>query len=382
MRVAFLLDRFPVTTETFVTTQIAGLLRAGCEVSVLARRRPRPDEPVHDEVRALGVERRTTYLDRELEPDSRDPVSSVPLVPGRHDILHAHFGPNAQRFLFARGQAEAPLVVTFHGHDFSADPRAHGVEMYDALFEVADHVTCNSEHARAAVESLGCPPDKLRIVRMPVDVSLFPFRERRWNWREPVRLVTVARLVEKKGHELALRALAVARDRLPDVSLRHRRRRSPRGPARSPRRDPWPRRRRPDARRDDEHGRAAPAGRRARLRPRQLDRRRRRSGRTPIVARSRRRPAASGRSAHSTAGSRRSCSMGTRGSSSRRVTRRLSRTGSSTSFGRTRPGRSSAPPGAPASSRPTTSASAPSSSWTCTAPPLRPTRIGAGTYQP
>lgn len=215
MRVALLVDRFPMASETFVTTGIAGLLRAGCDVAVLARRPPPQHEPVHDEVLALDLIRRTTYLDRELELDGLDPVRSVPLEPGRYEILHAHFGSNARHFLFARAQADAPFVATFHGHDLSADPREHGAAMYEALFRVADVVTYNSSLSRASLESLGCPAEKLRLVRMPIDVSAFSFRERRWDGHETLRLATVARLVEKKGHELTLRALAGLRDRLP-----------------------------------------------------------------------------------------------------------------------------------------------------------------------
>ena len=40
--------------------------------------------------------------------------------------------------------------MTFHGYDFSAEPRAHGAAMYDILFETADVVTFNCEHARRA----------------------------------------------------------------------------------------------------------------------------------------------------------------------------------------------------------------------------------------
>jgi colanic acid/amylovoran biosynthesis glycosyltransferase len=214
MRVALLLDRFPVTSETFVTTGISGLLRAGCDVTVVARRRPR-EGLVHPEHRALGLVERTTYVDSELAPDDLGPRTSVPLEPGCYDVLHAHFGSNARHYLFARAQARAPLVATFHGYDFSADPRTHGREMYEALFRTADVITYNARHARAALEALGCPLEKLRLARMPVDVSSFTVRERRWDGREPVRFATVGRLVEKKGHELTVHALAAARDRLP-----------------------------------------------------------------------------------------------------------------------------------------------------------------------
>ena len=217
MRVAFLLERFPAVSETFIVTQLAALERAGHEVSVISQHRPRPDEPMHEELLRSGILERTHYVDGPLEADSSLPVSEVPLTVGRHDVLHAHFGPNARRFLFARAQAGAPLVVTFHGYDFSSEPRRLGTSMYERLFERADAVTVPSEHMWRALTSLGCPPEKLCRVRLAIDVAAMSFRERRPRAGEPLRLVTVGRLVEKKGHEIALRALAAVRPSLGDV---------------------------------------------------------------------------------------------------------------------------------------------------------------------
>jgi colanic acid/amylovoran biosynthesis glycosyltransferase len=172
---------------------------------------------VHDEIVDSNLLEQTFYVQDALTADSLEPVPSIPLASGRHDVVHAHFGPNARRFLFAREQARAPLVVTFHGYDFSSEPAMHGASMYERLFEVADAVTFNCEHARLALERLGCPQEKLRPLRMPVEVETLPFRERQRRPGEPVRFLSVGRLVEKKGHEIALRALAAARPSLPDL---------------------------------------------------------------------------------------------------------------------------------------------------------------------
>jgi colanic acid/amylovoran biosynthesis glycosyltransferase len=123
-------------------------------------------------------------------------------------VLHAHFGPIGNSFRFARELWQAPLVVSFHGYDFCTLPRQQGAGMYHRLFEAADAVTVNSEFTRGRVRVLGCPNEKLRMLPVGLDLGKFPFLERHQKENEPVRIVTVARLVEIKGHEYVLRALA------------------------------------------------------------------------------------------------------------------------------------------------------------------------------
>jgi len=69
-------------------------------------------------------------------------------------------------------------------------------------------ITVNSDYTRSRVEKLGCPPEKLRRLPVGLDPAEFPCRERALSAGETVRLLTVARLTEIKGHEYAIRAVA------------------------------------------------------------------------------------------------------------------------------------------------------------------------------
>jgi colanic acid/amylovoran biosynthesis glycosyltransferase len=57
----------------------------------------------------------------------------------------------------------------------------------------------------------------LRKLPVGLDLREFPFAERIRGANEPVRLLTVARLVEIKGHEFALRAVAQVRAKHPEL---------------------------------------------------------------------------------------------------------------------------------------------------------------------
>jgi len=58
------------------------------------------------------------------------------------------------------------------------------------------------------LQRLGCSPDKIRKLSYGIDLQRYPSRARALQDDEPVRIATVGRLVEKKGIEYVIRALA------------------------------------------------------------------------------------------------------------------------------------------------------------------------------
>jgi len=275
LRIAMFLGRFPVISETFILRQITGLLDLGHSVDIFANSRPYPSSPVHAEVANYRLLERTTYMDAPPETiDWEMPV--IPLTgrtwpPGsatsvhnsvrvaralpkflrclskaprltfqalsptqfgyqaaslsalyrlgklcsvakRYDVLHAHFGPVANSFRFAPQLLRAPLCVSFHGYDFSTQPRQEGAGMYCKLFKIVDAVTVNSQYTGSQVKKLGCPAGLLHLLPVGLDPAEFPFRERNRGLSEPVRILTVARLVPIKGYEYVIRAVAQLRE--------------------------------------------------------------------------------------------------------------------------------------------------------------------------
>lgn len=276
MRVAFLLQSFPAVSETFILSQVTGLLDLGHDVHVFAQRRPPQNETIHPEFHSYDLASRTTYLDSEMPVESGYwsmpvwPFSGETWLPGaeraipnsarllravpalrrcldaapeltfevldpeqygpqalsleslyhlasflerapRFDVLHAHFGPVANGLRFARSVCQAPLAVTFHGYDFSQYPRRHGDGVYRRLFQDADVVMGISQYAVQRLLRIGCPEEKLCVLHTGVFPARFPFHARRLQKGEPVRILTVGRLVEKKGLDDALRAVADVR---------------------------------------------------------------------------------------------------------------------------------------------------------------------------
>ena len=280
LRIAFFTGTFPVISETFILRQITGLLDLGHEVDIYSDCAPEAGAPTHPAFSQYRLRERTTYMDMPLEiapwempvwpitgrtwpPGSaasihnsiraaralpkflrclaRAPRLSVQVLRRSeyryqavslsalyrlaklcaarksYDVLHAHFGPVANSFRFAKKLWNAPLVVSFHGYDFCTAPRKEGADMYAKLFQMVDAVTVNSDFTAARLRELGCPASRLHKLPVGVDLNEFPFRERTAKPGEPIRFLTVARLVKIKGCEFSIRAFAKLRQKHPNA---------------------------------------------------------------------------------------------------------------------------------------------------------------------
>jgi len=137
-------------------------------------------------------------------------------------VLHCQFGPYGRLLVGLRdaGIVEARIVTHFRGNDVTGYVRRHGPRVYDRLFARGDYFLAVSAALRDRLLALGCPAERTALCRSGVDLDAFPFRPPAEDpLAEPVRLITIGRLVEKKGTEYAVRAAALLRERGHDVTL-------------------------------------------------------------------------------------------------------------------------------------------------------------------
>lgn len=135
----------------------------------------------------------------------------------KYDVLHAHFGTIGNTFRFVKKLWRKPFIVSFHGYDFSTWTRLNGVDVYIRLFDTVDAVTVNSEYTRNRLIDLGCPTAKLHKLHVGLNLTDFPFRERNHKPGETIKILAVARLVEIKGIEFSIRAIAKVREQYSNI---------------------------------------------------------------------------------------------------------------------------------------------------------------------
>lgn len=246
MRVAFVLKGYPRLSEAFIAQEIAALERRGLEILIASLRRPTDDRrhPVHREIRA-AVNYLPEYLWREplrvlrswlklrrdpryaaarrlwLKDLRRDPTpnrirrfgqalvlaAELPADIGR---LHAHFlHTPASVTRYAAVLRGLPWTASAHAKDVWTTPEW---EKREKLADCEWLVTCtraNREHLAALA-----PAGRVELVYHGIDLGRFsPPRVARApkdgaDPRDPVTILCVGRLVEKKGTDVLLDALA------------------------------------------------------------------------------------------------------------------------------------------------------------------------------
>ena len=245
-RVAFVLKGYPRLSESFIAQEIAGLERRGLDILIVSLRRPTDAKthPVHSEVRA-SVLYLPEYLYREplrvlrawwqvrswpayrdarqqwLRDLARDATPNrirrfgqalvlAAELPPDIDRLHAHFlHTPASVTRYAALLKRLPWTGSAHAKDIWTIPEW---EKREKLASCAWLVTCtatNHEHLSALA-----PPGRVGLVYHGVDLARFPrpssdpaLRDGR-NPQNPVVILSVGRLVEKKGTDVLLEALA------------------------------------------------------------------------------------------------------------------------------------------------------------------------------
>lgn len=119
-------------------------------------------------------------------------------------VIHAHFAQNGLlASMAARGRY--PVIVNFHGYDVLHLPRKEGWRHFARFLDGSHGIVHSSFLEREVAAHLDV---QLHRVTLGVDEALFHGRSRAEQWQEPLTLLTVGRLADVKGHDVAIRAFA------------------------------------------------------------------------------------------------------------------------------------------------------------------------------
>jgi len=246
-RVAFVLKGYPRLSETFIAQEIAALEQLGLSILIVSLRHPtdKQTHPIHGEIRApllylpeylrddplrvfrawrqvrrrpgyraaLSVWWRDLWRDRTANRVRRFGQALVLAHELPSDVvrLHAHFlHTPASVVRYAAMMRALPWSGSAHAKDIWTTPQW---DLREKLLSCDWLVTCTGTN-RDYLSTLA-PPGRVELVYHGLDLARFPPAMQHRPARDgglaedPVRFLSVGRLVEKKGTDVLLDALAL-----------------------------------------------------------------------------------------------------------------------------------------------------------------------------
>ncbi|WP_410751532.1 colanic acid biosynthesis glycosyltransferase WcaL [Citrobacter sp. U14242] len=257
MKVSFFLLKFPLSSETFVLNQITAFIDMGHDVEIIALYQGDLDNThasyvdyrLGEKTRWLlkepagrlaklkyrtttilqGITRTATWKALNVSrygDEARNLIlaSICALTPRalQADVFIAHFGPAGVTAAKLRelGVLRGKIATVFHGIDVShRDILVRYTPEYQKLFQRGDLMLPISNLWAGRLRNMGCPPHKIAVSRMGIDMTRFTPREVKAPGT-PLEILSVARLTEKKGLHVAIEACRQLKAR--GISFRYR----------------------------------------------------------------------------------------------------------------------------------------------------------------
>jgi len=243
MKIALVLEQFPALSEVFILNQIIGLIDSGHDgdlYSFFKNKQNRwhadiekyeltnkvqyfnmPDNKVLRFIKALyvvggNVFRNPLLVFKSLNIFKYGNIAmslrllymSTAFARSKYDIIHAFYGPNG-RVATAMKDIGIPgkYVTSFHGNDLTSFVRVHGKDAYRLLFAKCDLILPISQCFKKRLVEMGCNESKIIVYRMGIHLEKFHFSKKKLLDGEQVKILSVGRLAEKKGHIFLLKAI-------------------------------------------------------------------------------------------------------------------------------------------------------------------------------
>ncbi|MBB5712161.1 glycosyltransferase [Sphingomonas xinjiangensis] len=245
MKIAFFLAEYPVASETFVVRQIRGMLDKGHDVTIVAGTSSElvPD-PLNGRAKICVVRggkagvwqtAKTTLslaissLSNEASKQARRqfkviasglrhrftaPVADISGLGrrslGSFDGIVAHFGPAGVRAMYLReaGLLAGPIATVFHGVDMTDKHLIRRyLPLYRKLFLETELLLPISQLWRKLLLQWGASGSKTKVLRMGVDVDQIAALPDERSLNRPLRILSAARFVEKKGLRYAIEGI-------------------------------------------------------------------------------------------------------------------------------------------------------------------------------
>lgn len=254
MKIGYLLDSFPSITLTFVLNEITGLIDDGRSVELISLRQPNKGGIVHDQYLKYDADKKIFYLSSGKDEEATFAITFVKALKklftgrishfrGRAKLLflcynrvlgweislknflscleltriikkqniqhlHLHFAsPLVELAYVLNSFLGIPYTFTTHANDIFVDPSSFLGKWVEKARKVITVSKFNKKYMNTV---LNIPLEKIDILDYSIYVDkIEPIKK---YTHEPFKIVSISRLVEKKGYPYLLEACKILKD--------------------------------------------------------------------------------------------------------------------------------------------------------------------------
>ncbi|MDM5356491.1 glycosyltransferase [Peribacillus sp. ACCC06369] len=135
--------------------------------------------------------------------------------------IHAHHGSHGQEILPICEKYNIPLIVSIRGRDGSDRPEIfeRNAKRYSALNKHGAHYYPVCQYLAEGLRSLGIPAKNMHVLYGGIELDLFPYSNRTLPIEGEIRVLSVGRLVDKKGFFTLIKAFKRIYSQYPNARL-------------------------------------------------------------------------------------------------------------------------------------------------------------------
>lgn len=202
LRVLFLTTRFPSIAQTPMFNQAASLIDRGVDLHIFAEKEL-PQDVVHDVVKKYQLNSIVSYR-------------QLPKKINKYDIIHIQYEELWQPYLELLSNYKGKIVFSLRGSERSSAEQLQAIiakinTMIDLYLPVCDIF-------RNKLIVLGVDPNKIRVLHSSINLQNFPYKGSSMPESGKIEILSVARLVPKKGLDDALKAIAEVKKAYPNIN--------------------------------------------------------------------------------------------------------------------------------------------------------------------
>ncbi|MDM5284522.1 glycosyltransferase [Peribacillus frigoritolerans] len=133
-------------------------------------------------------------------------------------LLHAHHGQLGMLLLPFKEETNLPLVTSIRGRDATLANQPIGyLDNMKMLFDRGERFFPVCQYLADRLIAWGCPSEKIRVLYGGVDLNEFKYRAPHKG--DSQNILSIGRLVEKKGHHILMQAFQKIRGKFPNATL-------------------------------------------------------------------------------------------------------------------------------------------------------------------